>query len=63
MKNCFCGYKKENVQRYSYCVAGKTKRRKNEKTRGGGETSQKAKKANNFGKVPQQIISSSAITG
>ena len=39
----------------------KTKNKKNENTGEGGErTSPKPKKANNFGRVPQQIISSSA---
>ena len=62
-ENEFCGYKKENVQQ-AVLVAGKTKERKNEKKRGkkGKNNVTKSKKAKNFGRVPQQIISSSAFT-
>ena len=58
-------------KRTAVLVPGKTKQRKKEKKKkkkNGENTqkkcpSQKTKKAKNFGRIPQQIISSSAITG
>ena len=60
-KSSLCGYKKESVQ-FVWLENGTTKKKK--KT---GEIKKKkftrSKKSKNFGRIPQQIISLSAITG